>query len=368
MPNYKEAVQFVFTELPQEQEKIPDLFFLVPPEDLLEESAISYETSPGVVNSGEPFIKDILEELEKFKDKLGGSPGFGNHRPTLDENDAKKTFFGVPMSAVKDWYRMTLEKEWKPKFIWRDAAKLFNVTTENTSQYEDSHIRIQRFGLLMANKERFEEILERKDEKLYSEFSSITGLAWHPKQNNPSVEKAYIDLTGQFLTEYFKDAKERGEGALIEYFTAFKGVCFEDRARLIEEYIIHHPLKGAALDEVALQAKNTADYSSDNTLKEMFVKEATEIFLNRGAPATPKELWQHLIDKGANEIEFYTDSNKTSKAKPTLEALNEIVEELIDDCILDEEEVSEVSSNDINPVTTENEEIEEEEHSRTLNL
>ena len=66
--------------------------------------------------------------------------------------------------------------------------------------------------------------------------------------------------------------------------------------------------------------------------------------------------------------ESRTDSNKTSKAKPTLEALNEIVEELIDDCILDEGEVSEVSSNDINPVTTENEEIEDEEHSRTLNL
>ncbi|MDR1057251.1 MAG: hypothetical protein LBL17_01580 [Coxiellaceae bacterium] len=62
------------------------------------------------------------------------------------------------------------------------------------SQYEEAHIRIQRFGLLLANKERFIQILEDQNVERYGELCSLTGLAWHPTQNGVGIEITYIEF------------------------------------------------------------------------------------------------------------------------------------------------------------------------------
>jgi hypothetical protein len=71
----------------------------------------------GEISSADELITPILQELDKLKNDLGGSPIFGSHTPTLEDEYAKKTFLGIPLTTVKDWFRMILNKEWPPKFF-----------------------------------------------------------------------------------------------------------------------------------------------------------------------------------------------------------------------------------------------------------
>ena len=94
-----------------------------------------------------------------------------------------------------------------PVFFWHKLSGLFGVTKNDMSQYEEAYIRIQRFGMLIANKDRFVNILETEDQTRYDELSRITGLAWHPTQNGIGTEKLYIEFIEVFLTSYFEEAK-----------------------------------------------------------------------------------------------------------------------------------------------------------------
>lgn len=149
---------------------------------------------------------------------------------------------GQPISAVKDWLRMTLHNNWVPQFFWKAVSKLFNVTKGGQTPYENIHIRIQRFGLILANKKKILEILGSQDSKSYTEFAQITGLAWHPQDNSPNLEKEYLMVMEVFLTKYYEAAKSESSDALMEYFRAFDGVCFEQRVKNIIDYIVLHPL------------------------------------------------------------------------------------------------------------------------------
>jgi hypothetical protein len=138
--------------------------------------------------------------------------------------------------------------------LWHKLSGLFGVTKNDMSQYEEAHIRIQRFGMLIANKDRFVYILETKNQTQYDELSRITGLAWHPTQNGIGTEKLYIEFIEVFLTSYFEEAKRNGDEALVHYFYAFQGVCFEDRARNLEEY-------AAASNGACTQFRRSSSYT-----------------------------------------------------------------------------------------------------------
>ena len=177
--------------LPTRQDEIPNEFYNLSREEII--AVIKTETIP----SHEPIIKTtnittnkyakVLDELNRLKDQLGGSPTFGSKPPTLVDPDSNKTFFGLPMPAVKDWFRMTLRENWRPQIFWSSVASLFGVTKYDRSPYEEAHIRIQRFEKLMDNIDHFTQILKNKDEARYGDLCTITGLAWHPKENGPGT-------------------------------------------------------------------------------------------------------------------------------------------------------------------------------------
>lgn len=144
------------------------------------------------VIDGKRYFDPVLNELNRLKEKLGGSPTFGSSLPRMDENENRNIFLNLSMAHLKDWFRMVLRKQWSPHFFWKAIAKVFQVTEENQqSQYEEAHLSIQRFGMLIANKERFFEILRNQEANRYIELGIITGLAWHPQLNEPGIEKIY---------------------------------------------------------------------------------------------------------------------------------------------------------------------------------
>jgi hypothetical protein len=237
------------------------------------------------------------------------------------------------MSAVKDWFRMTLRKEWRPKTFWKKLSGLFGVSKDGLSQYEEAHIRIQRFGMLVANKDRFIEILETRNKSRYFELCQITGLAWHPDQNSPGVEKTYIEFVECFLKEHFEHAKKQGKDALIDFFKkAFDGVCFEDRARNLEDYANKHSLSDSHTQELL----QVADWSTQNPVEEAFMAEVTVLALQKGEAPTPSEFYEYLQKKGIFDTEFRV-ADGGGMLKPSKETYDQWAAEQVGMCILNEE-------------------------------
>lgn len=328
-----EVIRSVLTVLPENPEATK-YFTEIPVEDMrmvMVAEEVTVATPVGVASGGNRCEK-ILNKLVELKDKLGGSPVFGNKLPTIDEQDNKRTFLGVPMSAVKDWFTKTLKENWKPVMFWTAAAKLFNVSKETQkSQFEEAHLRIQRFELLVANKDRFVEILNNEEKDRYSEFNSITGLAWHPSQNGVGTEKMYFEFVEQFLTVHFEEALKKGDDALIEYFNAFSGVCFENQARNLEEYVIAHS-KGN--EEIASVSK-VADWDTTQSPEKVFEKEMMVLQDETKEAPTPKGMLAHLQKKGIFDIEF---GEAGAKAKPSIEQFNAWAQMMVDAMILEEDE------------------------------
>lgn len=300
---------------------LPRKFIFKTAQDNITESILPYVPLPGV-----DLFAMVLAELDKFKKPLGGAPVFGARKPTINFSDSNRFMFGVPMSAVKDWLFMTLENKWRPAVFWKGLGELFGVKIDlRMSQYENAHIRIQRFGLLISNKERFFETLDNNDTNRYYELSQITGLAWHPDQNAASVEKEYIEFIEQFLTVYFENAKQKGPDAMVEYFNAFHGVCLEDRARNLVEYAIKNPMKNNIYTL-------PPDWGTEDMVETAYMKEAQVLALQLHDVPTPEQLFVHLISKGVFDLEFTTYDGK--KSSPSKEGFDSWAKEQFDAYIL----------------------------------
>ncbi|MGL6036592.1 MAG: hypothetical protein ACRC0B_05395, partial [Legionella sp.] len=230
----------------------------------------------------------------------------GDTKPYIDDGDSQRVYFGIPLAAIKDWLIMTQKNEWLPQFFWHKLGELFGATKNNMSQYEDAYIRIQRFGQVVENKPFFLDALNSADETRYSDFSKVTGLAWHPNKNSAGVERVYMDFIEYFLTDYFEEIKQHGEQALLDYFNAFSGVCFEDRARNLEQFLVQYPPANAD----GCVANEVADWTSSDKCTDVFMKEATLLAHKLEDSPTISRLLAHLQDKEIFSMEFTTDSGE----------------------------------------------------------
>ena len=121
----------------------------------------------------------------------------------------------------------------------------------------------------------------------------------------------YMDFIDKFLTDYFAQSKSKGDEALIDYFKAFKGVCFEDRAKMLEEYAIHHPLvQDGTMNLIA----EIADWTESTPVEVVWIKEATLLSNKLDKIPTPSELLKHLEEKGIFAFEFATKQDIRAKA------------------------------------------------------
>lgn len=278
------------------------------------------------VKDGKMRFTNVLSALDRLKDQLGGSPVFKNSQPLIDDKNNRIKIFGLSKSVIQMRLTVILKKEWKPDFFWSALAKLFGVRKNNLlSNYEESHLSIQKFGMLIANKERILKILKNKQRDKYDEFSQITGLAWHPN-NEYGVEKAYIEFIEYVFTDYFEELQKQGDDLLIEFFKTLNGVCFENRVRSIEAFVQAHPLSSSStlLD-------NIADWDTSSPVEKAFLKELTIHGLHC-ENITRHTLLDHLKEKGIFDLEF---PKGNQRIKPTELDYHKWAFELVNDFIIE---------------------------------
>jgi hypothetical protein len=307
------------SQLPQSQDEIPEEFYNVLSNeiaDIIQGNIVenTYVHAKLPIRNEKERYANLFNDLNRLKNKLGGSPNYGSHEPVINDSDNNRFFFGIPMSAIKDWFRKTLTDNWQPVFFWTKIASYFGVTKDGLSQYEESHIRIQRFKLLLDNKEYFNEILDTHDEAKFCDLCTITGMTWHPQRNGHGVEKLYIEFLEHFLTEHYQFAKKKGDDALIEYFSAFDGICFEDRCKILEEFVMNHPLPENSKDASIIN--KVADWSEADKFEDVCMKEITLLASELARTPSTDEFFKHLSLKNIFDIQFNNDDGV--KSKPTL--------------------------------------------------
>lgn len=273
--------------------------------------------APENVTNGKTRFASVLTELDRLKGRLGGSPNFGTSPPTLNDQDNKRIFLGMTMTGIKDNLRMILKKHWVPKFFWKSLANIFGAN-DKRSQYEEAYVRIQQFGMMIANKERFLEILKNNETDRFLELGLISGLMWHPNDNGYSIEKFYMEFVEFFLTEQFQAAKNQGDEKLIEYFNAFTGVCFEDRCRELEKFSQTYPIEG---EEILMGVQEIIDIIPSQPVEHTFneiLKGYGAAKQRKGEAITGEDLIKAMKEQNIFNIEFQEGEGK-GKRKPTLE-------------------------------------------------
>ncbi|MEX2305832.1 MAG: hypothetical protein WD595_06545 [Waddliaceae bacterium] len=185
-------------------------------------------------------VDNILNEIDRLKNHLGSSPNYNGKRPPIiDKKDKDRYFFGISMAAVKEYIRRAIKNAYRPSFFWKLSGYLISVGSDRTA-YEQASQAIMRFHMLLQNKDLIKDLyFDKTGRNKLKEFGRLTGgLTWHFKENPWAVENMYMEMIQNMIFgEAFDKAKEAGDNALIEYFKAFNGVCFEDRAKNLEEYL-----------------------------------------------------------------------------------------------------------------------------------
>lgn len=193
----KKVIEDTLTTLPSNSNDVSEEFFSYTSHDITQiilDQVVDEKPGASQIKDGRNLYSEVLKDLERLKNQLGGSTAFKNKLPSIEDQDCSKTFLGIPISAVKDWFRKILKDEWSPKFFWANLALCFRVAKNDMSQYEEAHVRIQRFGILTTNREYFQDILYGKDEAAYGDLCKFTGLSWHPTQNGVGTEKIYMEF------------------------------------------------------------------------------------------------------------------------------------------------------------------------------
>ena len=220
----KTLIHDVVERLPENPNDVQPLFNQIPLGDIEKEIKEADKevqipvVDPTTVVDGKNRFAEVLKVLDGLKDQLGGSPNFVNGPPVIDLDDNKKTFMGIPKAGVKDWFRMVVDKKWKPAPFWKRAARLFDVERKTSNPNMRKLISASN-AMECSWRTRIDyiQILDDQRADRYNELNSITGMAWHPAMNGAAIEKLYIDFIETFLTTHFEEAKKRGGDALLEY-------------------------------------------------------------------------------------------------------------------------------------------------------
>ena len=123
--NSNQVVIDVLQEFPMNEDQVPKNFLDITSQDiweyveanLVEDNVVDDSLSSRDERKDNELFFNVLLELDRLKERLGGESYYQGQAPTIDDPDSNKVIFGVPMPAVKDWLRMTLKNEWIPRFF-----------------------------------------------------------------------------------------------------------------------------------------------------------------------------------------------------------------------------------------------------------
>ena len=199
-------------------------------------------------------LNEAVEDLQAFKEALGGSPNYGDRRPAYDT--ASETFFGLPNEACQAWSQKTIDQGWPPKVFWKAVGRAFGLGIPR-SQYEKASLYIESLERIITNRTSLPQIFQEPDGGQKT-FQSLTRLACHPEYQ-PANDRAggLLRVVDGYLENFcalYADAKERG--TLQQLFGALNGVCMEDRVARLQTYALANPIAAQNAAEAAVDLAN----------------------------------------------------------------------------------------------------------------
>ncbi len=217
-----------------------------------------------------------IEDLQQFKDALGGSPHYPDRRPSYAPDT--KTFFGIPRESCQEWFRnVPLEKGWVPQFFWKAVAGAFGVSKDTApTRYESVSLYLESIRLLAENRDKIAANLRAGTESGGLMFSSLTRLACHIGENGgPEGMIRNMDAMLELFKSQYEHAKS--SGTLQDFFDgALHGVCFENRFSNLQEYAVsHQPVAPGEEPGAALDLSRVADHKPDDDVVDACFNELT---------------------------------------------------------------------------------------------
>lgn len=210
-------------------------------------------------NEDTRLIDELLEEIVRHKEELGGSPNFGEALPSYQQN--RGTICGYPMEAFEAFCREHINKagNFITRGFFKVLAKVGGIREEAmaSTPYEQACLQLQSLKALAQKKSVLERMFTEADN--YADrsdvasacgafFADISRIACHVSYNRPAGILNAVHTHFDMLRMQFPH--EREAGRLTEFFSALHGVCFEDRTRILQEYCEEHPVEGPVMREV----------------------------------------------------------------------------------------------------------------------
>ncbi|MDR2891992.1 MAG: hypothetical protein LBV80_02750 [Deltaproteobacteria bacterium] len=195
---------------------------------------------PPVISDTARTIHSAIEDLQQFKEALGGSPHYGNNRPT--HSDEIKFFGRRPIESCRVWCQERIDKNTlflRP--IWKAIGNYFGLGDTRQTQYEEVSLRLESLRLLAEHRDSLALGFQEDIKDGLFNFCKTTRMLCHPElQSADDQAGGIIEAMDSYLvmfSDVYKDAKENG--TLEKFFSkAFTGVCMEARFSDLTEYSI----------------------------------------------------------------------------------------------------------------------------------
>ena len=266
-----------------------------------------------------PNIDAARQDLNQFRDELGGAPHYPDGNPTYAKSSKK--FFGIPLEACQNWFQKQIDNGGMLKGFWKAVGKAFGLDDRPQTKFEKAALFIESMQLLSANRDRIAEAFRRSEGEGQLLMGKLTRLACHPGSNGGAEGMIRnIDNSIELFEVQYARAKERGE--LQDFYRALDGVCFENRMTMLTEYALAH----ADIDsgaEVALPEgtfrilpQYAAEHLASDTMLETLTKEYSAIYQsNPEVEFTWENISTHLKNTVVGMVR-HTDENNVPVTRP----------------------------------------------------
>jgi hypothetical protein len=272
--------------------------------DFVERNTVTVEAPPPPAESAPPpaglEVREAIEELQQFKDAMGGAPHYPDRRPTHDRDT--RTFIGIPREACQAWCKKVIKEKWIPQFFWKAVGRGFGLSETSETKYEEASLQLESLRSLADNRDSLARDFRSNVNEGVSNLEKATRLACHPGYQ-PAADRGggmirAMDEYLELFSTFYQDAKEKGN--LQQFFgEALQGVCMEDRISHLQEYAQTHPV-----GDDAVVIPYDAGHDPNDTVHEALFKEMGAVVHEKGGwdnLTSWKDVTDHLLNTMLNE-------------------------------------------------------------------
>jgi len=298
--------------------------------DFVERHAVEVAAPPPASSTDTQAARDVREAidgLQNFKNAMGGSPKFGNQRPSYEPST--RIILGMPRETWLGWFQKTIDQEWFPQFFWKALGNAVGLGARAT-QYEDVSLQLESLRLLAEKRDSLVQEFRNDVSAGKTALQVVTRLACHPELM-PASQRAEgmvsaIDGYLELFSALYNDAKEKGN--LAQFFgEALQGLCMDARFTHLQEYAQAHPVG----DSGEIADVYDPNHKASDTVAEALSKEVGVLGAQiESDNLTWENITEHLVrtmvgkERQGDGGERVTITEAMIRSQDTRELLNDI--------------------------------------------